>query len=669
MKRAAPDEPRSAHDRAAPSAGMSLRIKIALIITLVVALYTAVDYATQRVLIRPSFGALEEREARKDLARVQQALLAEIDTLDARCTDWAAWNETYDFVRHSRAPADEGDAREIERYVAANLGPMTFASGHINLLYIVDRDGKVLWGKIRDLESDRELALKELSYQQLAPSNPMLCRLESGQDDERDVPAGIRGLKVTELGPMFIAARPILTSERGLPWVGTLIMGRLLSDTLVRRIADRTEVAFSVWPLEGGALPAADRAVLDDVTSAPDFVIAPRDDRTLAVYATLGDMRRIPALLVRADIPRDISAKGATATKYALISNLAAGLLLVLVLLGVLRRMVLAPISRLTRHALAIGRTDDMSAKTRIERNDEIGTLSREFDRMMEKLEHSRAQFGQAARTAGMSEIATGILHNVGNVLNSVNVSAGVVAQQVQSSKLAKLERLVEMVEAQGAGLGEFIASHPKGKHIAPYLGEVARLMRAEHDTIDSELRTLSEGIEHIRRLVDAQQALAGQSQLAEAVSIEEQIELAIALSGMRERGHSVALESALDSLGRVRLDRHKLAQILVNLLKNAADSIEERGTNSAIRVRLKRVDGERLSIEVEDDGVGIRPENMSKIFHHGFTTKPDGHGFGLHTAANAATEMGAHLNARSAGPDRGATFVLELPLELAPSV
>src|SRR5262245_23682556 len=117
-------------------------------------------------------------------------------------------------------------------------------------------------------------------------------------------------------------------------------------------------------------------------------------------------MRHSPALLVRADVPRDISRKGATAIDYALVSTIAAGFLLLLVLLGVLRKTVLDPIGRLTRHVVEIGRTDDMSARLRLERNDEIGILSREFDSMTEKLEQSRAQVVEAARSAGMSEIA-----------------------------------------------------------------------------------------------------------------------------------------------------------------------------------------------------------------------------------------------------------------------
>jgi signal transduction histidine kinase len=339
------------------------------------------------------------------------------------------------------------------------------------------------------------------------------------------------------------------------------------------------------------------------------------------------------------------------------------------VLLGVLRKTVLDPIGRLTRHVVEIGRTDDMSARLRLERGDEIGILSREFDSMTEKLERSRAQVVEAARNAGMSEIATGILHNVGNVLNSVNVSANVVAQRVQSSKLEKLEKLNAMVEAQGERLGDFITSNPKGKHVAPFLGEVTRLLRGDHEAIAAEIKSLNEGIEHIRKLVDAQQQLAGKSSFAESVRLDEQIELALSIAA-RATGERANLDvrCEIEDLGRVRLDRHKLVQVLVNVIKNARESVDASGGAGRVTVRALR-DGERLRIDVVDDGAGIAAENLARVFNHGFTTKSGGHGFGLHSSANAATEMGGRLGAASAGLGRGATFTLDLPLERAATV
>jgi signal transduction histidine kinase len=123
-----------------------------------------------------------------------------------------------------------------------------------------------------------------------------------------------------------------------------------------------------------------------------------------------------------------------------------------------------------------------------------------------------------------------------------------------------------------------------------------------------------------------------------------------------------------IEDLGRVRLDRHKLVQVLVNVIKNARESVDASGGAGRVTVRALR-DGERLRIDVVDDGAGIAAENLARVFNHGFTTKSGGHGFGLHSSANAATEMGGRLGAASAGLGRGATFTLDLPLERAATV
>ena len=104
---------------------------------------------------------------------------------------------------------------------------------------------------------------------------------------------------------------------------------------------------------------------------------------------------------------------------------------------------------------------------------------------------------------------------------------------------------------------------------------------------------------------------------------------------------------------------------MLVNLFKNARESMAEAGVRGRLCIRVRR-NGKRLCLEVEDNGVGIARENLARIFNHGFTTKRGGHGFGLHASANAATEMSGHLSAASAGQGRGATFTLDLPLEPA---
>ena len=382
-------------------------------------------------------------------------------------------------------------------------------------------------------------------------------------------------------------------------------------------------------------------------------------------------MRAAPALLLRAKVARDIWAHGRGAVRYAMISTIAAGMLLLLVLVGALQRTILTPIARLTEHAVYISQNEDSTAKLELVegRRDEIGVLGREFDSMLGKLARSRAAVVETAREAGMSEIANGILHNVGNVLNSVNVAAGMVIEKLRASKVSKLERVAGLVEQRGETLGEYIAHDPRGKHFGPYLCELARALRADQEAMQAELDTLESGLEHIRRLVASQQAFAGRSGLREPTHLRAELEHAVEISERATEGlPAVVVEYDCEPLGAIRLDRHKLMEILVNVLKNAREALSTHGGERRMRLSLRTQrapDGEtRAVIEVADSGPGVATENLARVFLHGFTTKPGGHGFGLHAAANAATELDGSLDVRSPGELGGATFVLELPAE-----
>jgi signal transduction histidine kinase len=412
-------------------------------------------------------------------------------------------------------------------------------------------------------------------------------------------------------------------------------------------------------------MPPADipRETLAEVTASVEPVLRARDEATIDGYASLDDLRGRPALLVHATLPREISTGGREALRYALVSTVAAGLLLLAVLLTLLRKTVVAPLGVLTRHAVEIGKSDDYGRAIALDRGDEIGVLSREFERMMRKLERSRAELVDTARAAGMSEIATGILHNVGNALNSVGVSTELIEAKLRSSRQQKLDKLAELVRSQGDKFGEFVAHDPRGRHVAPFLLEVANGLREEHAQLADEVRTLASGVEHIRALVAAQQDFARASELRESVELDALVDMAWGIVERATSGKLPELVRELEPLGRVPVQRHKLVQVLVNLLKNACESIAAAGRQPGRVTVVLRARSGQIELEVRDDGLGISAEHLPQLFRHGFTTKSDGHGFGLHSCANAATEMGGAIRVHSDGPGRGASFVLALPL------
>ena len=269
-----------------------------------------------------------------------------------------------------------------------------------------------------------------------------------------------------------------------------------------------------------------------------------------------------------------------------------------------------------------------------------------------------------ASRQAGMAEVATGVLHNVGNALNSVNVSANLVSDQVRRAPVADLGRVVALLREQGANLGTFFTNDPRGPKVAEFLAQVAEKFTRQQESQLIEVAALQKNIEHIKDIVAMQQSYAKVSGLMENLSPVELIEDAVGMNSGSFEKHEVELvrELAAD-LPQVCVDKHKVLQILVNLLRNAKHACDDAGREDK-RITVRAVnENDRVRITITDNGVGIPPENLNRIFNHGFTTKKEGHGFGLHSAANAAKEMGGGLTAHSNGPGQGATFTLELPM------
>ena len=281
-----------------------------------------------------------------------------------------------------------------------------------------------------------------------------------------------------------------------------------------------------------------------------------------------------------------------------------------------------------------------------------------------QQLDKLNRQLMDTSRQAGMAEVATGVLHNVGNVLNSVSVAATVVAERLRNSKLTNLRRTTALLREQGGQLAEFLTTDPKGRLIPEYLATVADQMAGEQAKLIEKMDSVGQHIEHIKEIVAMQQSYAKISGVYQDLPLAGLVEDALRMNVAAFDRHGIELVQELDpDIPLARVDRHKVLQILINLFRNAKYAMDGHiGQHKRLVVRVGSAGPDRVRIIVADTGVGIAPELLTKIFNHGFTTKKDGHGFGLHSGANAAKEMGGTLTAFSEGPGKGAEFTLELP-------
>lgn len=392
----------------------------------------------------------------------------------------------------------------------------------------------------------------------------------------------------------------------------------------------------------------------------------------------------------------------------ALLTSLAVGIFI--------QRLVARPIVRLAATMDAVTAADayEYDVRAAVNSNDEVGRLAQAFNCMLVRIqasdealraanrdleakvaqrtadltaslaslqreveEHAKTQAERerlyrelvdASRQAGMAEVATGVLHNVGNVLNSVNVSVNLLLDQCQRSRVGGVEKLWRVLDENRGNLREFLTSDAKGKMTVDYLKALADALRGERDGMLAELDRLGDCVEHIKEVVATQQNYGRACSVREAVPLADLVEDALKINAMALERHHVTIEREFADVPPIVTERHRVLQILVNLLSNAkyaTSPVTDR--ERRICLRIGETDGS-ATIEVADNGIGISADDMPKVFTHGFTTRPGGHGFGLHTSALAAKELGGSLRVASAGLGHGATFTLQVPLVTAPS-
>ncbi|HEX5745404.1 MAG TPA: ATP-binding protein [Archangium sp.] len=384
-----------------------------------------------------------------------------------------------------------------------------------------------------------------------------------------------------------------------------------------------------------------------------------------------------------------VSAGAFRAARYVLGFGVASLLLELAIMYWVLKQQITRPLMGFTQ-ATARLEAGDFDVQLETSRGDELGQLANAFQRMAgeihrreealrqanegleqrveertRELQDVHRQLVETARQVGRAEIATNVLHNVGNVLNSVLTSTLLARERLGALKLESLEKLAELLEAHRADLPTFLTRDERGKNTLPFLTRLGQYMSEERQELQTLLGDISRHTEHIGAIVKLQQRYARTPQhMFEPVQLGELVEDALRINQAALGRHAVQVERDLATVPPVETEKHKVLMILVNLISNAKYAMDPVPAGQRrLTVSLANLTPGWIHIEVRDNGVGIPPEMLTRIFQYGFTTRSEGHGFGLHSSALAAQELGGSLKAHSPGPGQGATFTLELPL------
>jgi two-component system NtrC family sensor kinase len=620
---------------------MPLRTKISLILLAVFILYAGLDYGIQRLVVFPSFVSLEHQAAKRDLERCVEALRREIYHLDTFNHDWAAWDDTYAFVRDRNS-----------EYIQSNLVAQTFVDNNLNLIYVCDGQGTVVWGEIRDVDTWQKIQLAELSTLAL-PLNHIL--LAHG-----DIDSSISGTFMTELGPLLVSSRPIVTTNNEGPIRGTLIMGRFLSKDIVQTLVVQTRVNFQLWPTKEGLVPMEDRDVVARISPKEPFFIREASIDTLHAFAMFPDIRGTPALLLRADVPKEITAQGTAALRFATLSLFSVGLLVLVVLWILLRQTVLGPIGHLTARAVSIGRKNGLPAPPSVPGTDEIRTLTHEFDHMVEQLAQARKRLTEQSYYSGMAEMASGVLHNLRNTLNPMIVDVDILRQDLLKAPVEQLRRATDE-------LSRGTVSSERRKDLIRFAELAYENLTGLVEKMKRKLDDIGSRIVYMEEVLTDRDEFRCVAKPTEDLNMMEIVEEAVALMPSNFRDTvSTDVDQGLATIG-LQGQRIPLVHVVANILVNAAESIERTKSKSGriqIKAQIENQDGtETIHLTVRDNGAGIAPGNLERIFQRGFTTKDGGSwGIGLHWSANTIAAMNGKIYAESPGPGEGACLHLLFP-------
>jgi len=312
-------------------------------------------------------------------------------------------------------------------------------------------------------------------------------------------------------------------------------------------------------------------------------------------------------------------------------------------------------------------RLKDRNSKLEVmvaERTQTIEKKNQELTKALTELRDAQDMIMATSRKAGMAEVATNVLHNVGNVLNSINVGILSLSERLEQERVTKLSRVSDLINDNQDRLPEFLTKDPKGKAIPSYLTQLSNVLRDDFAHYQVEVDCIQENIEHIKKIIATQQTHAKTVEVLQTVRVPELIDSAVELT-MGDLEHSIyEISTDFEQNLEIVSDKHSILQMVTNFIKNAKESIQEQGVPlGLITVSAKTgQDPKFIRIQITDNGIGIPEGNLRKLFTHGFTTKKDGHGFGMHSSANAAKALGGSLQIESKGLGKGATVTLTLP-------
>lgn len=280
-----------------------------------------------------------------------------------------------------------------------------------------------------------------------------------------------------------------------------------------------------------------------------------------------------------------------------------------------------------------------------------------------------QSQLVDAAHKSGMADMATGVLHNIGNILNSVNLSGDEIHRISSGSKITGLMKATDLLVHQEDNMQEFLTKDARGQKLPDYFIKMGKVLNDEISQIKQESKDLLKKTTMMKEVISTQQAYAKSNFHSEQLNLPELVDDAIKIQEASLKKWGITLNKNYTDTPMCTGQKSKLLQVITNLIKNAKEAMDNNDQYNRpkeMNIETGMLNDGAIYLKIEDNGCGINGEQLTKIFNHGFTTKKTGHGFGLHTSANAMTEMKGALKVDSGGVQKGACFTVTLPISKA---
>ncbi|MFO1154833.1 MAG: CHASE4 domain-containing protein [Rhodospirillales bacterium] len=613
---------------------MKIRGKTLSVIAFALLATALANFFVLKTLVFPTFLALEQQAAARDLQRVIEAINSETEDVDKTLWDYSSWDDSYRYAKGG-----------YKSYPDGNLAIETLRNLRLDVVEVYDIKRTKLFAVVYDRVQDR-IRRAPWTLARSDHDDRVLSRVGAGEN--------VVGIISTPDGPAMFAARPIVKTNGEGPSAGTFIFGRFLDDKLIATIKDKIKVDFSLTSVEKLSGSAADAYRQLLASGNPVLTEEAGDDRLIA-YALLRDVGDQPILLATANARRDISQIGRRVLIASVGGVAATAILVMAVLAGLLQWVLVGPLVQLTQHVVEIGDDDALGRRIGLKRRDEIGILGREFDRMLASLAEARDRLLDHTYQSGIAHMASGILHNLRNQL---------------MPPMTRLERLREQVADRGkqqidAALEQLNSEQtpPERKaKIAAYIALSIQDARERQKGVAEELSAVSRDLVRVEDVLGELDRFSRVHTTISAVSLAACVEEALAaIPSFPDVTVDIQVDPQLASEAPVASSSFILRHVLQNLIINAIEAIGATGRSQGsikIKAEQKRTDNENyVDLMITDDGIGIMPENISEIFKRGVTTKKAQRGTGLHWCANSISAMSGLIFAESAGENTGSTF------------